>query len=41
VDIVFARDKLLEICNQDERDCIPWEKWDKVLEKVKDLSKEI
>ena len=33
-DIVFARDRLLEICQKDGRDCIPWKRWEEVLEKI-------
>ncbi|MEA3557809.1 MAG: MtnX-like HAD-IB family phosphatase [Candidatus Thermoplasmatota archaeon] len=30
-DIVFARDKLLELCKQNGIDCIPWTRWEEVL----------
>jgi 2,3-diketo-5-methylthio-1-phosphopentane phosphatase len=34
-DVLFARDKLLEICRSEGVDCIPWDSWSGVLEKVK------
>ncbi|MGA1819788.1 MAG: MtnX-like HAD-IB family phosphatase [Thermoplasmatota archaeon] len=36
-DIVFARDKLLEICRRYGRECIPWERWSEVLEAVRKM----
>ncbi len=36
-DLVFARDKLLEICIKEGTDCIPWDRWDEIFNKVKDL----
>jgi 2,3-diketo-5-methylthio-1-phosphopentane phosphatase len=33
-DIVFARDKLLEICRRDGIECIPWENWCFLLEEI-------
>lgn len=39
-DMLFARDRLLEICEREGRDCIPWEEWGEVLERVEDLMKE-
>ncbi|MGA1793586.1 MAG: MtnX-like HAD-IB family phosphatase [Thermoplasmatota archaeon] len=36
-DIVFARDKLLEICRREGRECIPWAEWSEVLANVKDI----
>jgi 2,3-diketo-5-methylthio-1-phosphopentane phosphatase len=38
-DILFARDKLLDICRNEGRYCIPWENWFEVLEKLKDILK--
>ena len=36
-DIIFARDKLLEICKRDNTPCTPWENWSEVLKAVKAL----
>ncbi|MGA1848797.1 MAG: MtnX-like HAD-IB family phosphatase [Thermoplasmatota archaeon] len=36
-DILFARDKLLEICKTEGRECIPWEIWSEVLEEVQNI----
>lgn len=36
-DLVFARDKLLEICQKEGRECIPWENWSEVFDFVKEL----
>lgn len=34
-DILFARDRLLEICKKEGRECIPWKNWFEVLDSVK------
>ena len=39
-DIIFARDKLLEICKRDNTQCTPWENWSEVLEAVKEIARE-
>ncbi|MFO8050515.1 MAG: MtnX-like HAD-IB family phosphatase [Thermoplasmatota archaeon] len=36
-DIVYARDKLLELCRKNGTDCIPWEDWYGVREKLSAL----
>jgi len=39
-DILFARDRLLEICRREGRECVPWEDWISVLSMVKDIYKQ-
>lgn len=36
-DIIFARDKLLELCKNNGVDCVPWERWSEVYSEVKRL----
>jgi 2-hydroxy-3-keto-5-methylthiopentenyl-1-phosphate phosphatase len=36
-DIVFARDRLFEICKRDGIECIEWGRWEEIAEAVKDI----